>query len=419
MNRTTFRVVLGVSLIELMIALAIASFLLLGLVQVFSASRTAYQLSEGLARTQENSRFAMDFLQRDLRMAGHFGCTNDQARFLPENDQGAARQAMGSLFLTQAQRDADNYAAAPHFALAFHIGIEGYEAAGTGPGGTLAIEGEPAASESATDWAPAIPAALWAKIQGDAIAGSDIVVLRYLVPEGAPVSTFAPGVPQTTIQVPPASWNLLTEGVENPGLFGISDCGNVTFFQATATTPSTGTMVASNGVGLNQSPFGATDQFAIGQATLHRAEVVAYFVGIGTGGGPALFRVRFASEPGADLTSLAADDPEELVEGVESLQLLYGQDNNATAATRPTGYISTSATANTIASGADPLTGWRRVGVVQLGMLVRSTERTATAQAGSAHSVLGVTVDTGAANDQRYRDVYETTIALRNRLYGN
>jgi type IV pilus assembly protein PilW len=69
----------GLSLIEIMIALAIGSLLILGLVQVFAASRTAYQLSEGMARTQENARFAMDYLQRDIRMAGHYGCVNDQS----------------------------------------------------------------------------------------------------------------------------------------------------------------------------------------------------------------------------------------------------------------------------------------------------------------------------------------------------
>ncbi len=50
----------GLSLIELMIALTIGLIIMLGVVQVFAASRTAYQLSEGLARVQENSRFAMD-----------------------------------------------------------------------------------------------------------------------------------------------------------------------------------------------------------------------------------------------------------------------------------------------------------------------------------------------------------------------
>ncbi|MCY0536225.1 PilW family protein, partial [Klebsiella pneumoniae] len=75
----------GVTLIELLVALGIGALLILGLVEVFSASRTAYQLSTGLARSQENGRFALDILQRDIRMAGHVGCVNDQARFLPEN----------------------------------------------------------------------------------------------------------------------------------------------------------------------------------------------------------------------------------------------------------------------------------------------------------------------------------------------
>jgi len=69
----------GLSLIELMVAILLSSILVMGLVEVFSASRTAYQFSQGIARAQENSRFAMDFMLRDLRMVGHTGCVNDQA----------------------------------------------------------------------------------------------------------------------------------------------------------------------------------------------------------------------------------------------------------------------------------------------------------------------------------------------------
>ena len=47
-----------------------------------AASRTASRLAEGNARAQENGRFAQEFLQRDIRMAGHFGCVNDQAHFV-------------------------------------------------------------------------------------------------------------------------------------------------------------------------------------------------------------------------------------------------------------------------------------------------------------------------------------------------
>ncbi|KAG1390382.1 hypothetical protein G6F59_015225 [Rhizopus arrhizus] len=69
----------GLSLVELMVALVISLVLMLGVVQVFIASQTAARLSEGASRVQENARFALDFLERDIRMAGHMGCVNDQA----------------------------------------------------------------------------------------------------------------------------------------------------------------------------------------------------------------------------------------------------------------------------------------------------------------------------------------------------
>ncbi len=64
---------------ELLIALLIGSILIVGVIQVFLASWTAYRLSQGIARNQESGRFALDFLTRDIRMAGHTGCINDQA----------------------------------------------------------------------------------------------------------------------------------------------------------------------------------------------------------------------------------------------------------------------------------------------------------------------------------------------------
>ncbi len=60
------------SVVELMVALAITSFLLIGLVQIFSSVRASYSLQESLARVQENSRFAASFISRHLRVAGRF-----------------------------------------------------------------------------------------------------------------------------------------------------------------------------------------------------------------------------------------------------------------------------------------------------------------------------------------------------------
>ena len=64
----------GFSLVEIMIALLIGLFLLGGILQMFSASQQTYRMQSNLARLQENGRFALDFLARDIRMAGYWGC---------------------------------------------------------------------------------------------------------------------------------------------------------------------------------------------------------------------------------------------------------------------------------------------------------------------------------------------------------
>lgn len=66
----------GVSLIELMVALVIGLFLILGAVTVYNQSRNAYRASEGVARLQETARLAMDVIETDIRMANYWGMSN-------------------------------------------------------------------------------------------------------------------------------------------------------------------------------------------------------------------------------------------------------------------------------------------------------------------------------------------------------
>jgi len=66
----------GVGLIELMVALVIGLFLILGAVTVFNQSRNTYRASEGVARMQEAARLAMDVIEADLRMANYWGMSN-------------------------------------------------------------------------------------------------------------------------------------------------------------------------------------------------------------------------------------------------------------------------------------------------------------------------------------------------------
>lgn len=64
----------GFTLIEIMIALVLGAFLIGGVLQIFVNTRETYRMQDALSRLQENGRFAMDFIGRDLRMAGYSFC---------------------------------------------------------------------------------------------------------------------------------------------------------------------------------------------------------------------------------------------------------------------------------------------------------------------------------------------------------
>jgi len=63
----------GVTMVELLVALAIGSFLMIGAVQVYNQSRQAYVINDSIARVQETAQFAMDTIEADLRMASNWG----------------------------------------------------------------------------------------------------------------------------------------------------------------------------------------------------------------------------------------------------------------------------------------------------------------------------------------------------------
>ncbi|HET7608276.1 MAG TPA: prepilin-type N-terminal cleavage/methylation domain-containing protein, partial [Gammaproteobacteria bacterium] len=57
------RAIAGLTLIELMVALAIGMFLMIGAITVFMQSRTTFRVNESVARLQENARFVLDTLE--------------------------------------------------------------------------------------------------------------------------------------------------------------------------------------------------------------------------------------------------------------------------------------------------------------------------------------------------------------------
>ncbi|AWH24895.1 PilW family protein [Stenotrophomonas sp. YAU14D1_LEIMI4_1] len=376
----------GLSLIEMMVAMVIGLVLMLGVVQVFIASRTASRLAEGNARAQENGRFALEFLQRDIRMAGHFGCVNDQAHFV----KGEGDPTINTGAATGSGHPLD-----------FSVSIQGYEAPGTGPGTSLTVGG----SWPAVTGLPSSISALKPR------AGSDVLVLRYLAAEGVPVTALAPAANSVVGFDGTIGKRLLEGGVAAPTLFGVADCSHVNVFKGTYAEGQ----VTASGANLDRYTVQPT-----GQTMIYRAESVVYFVGTsGTTGEPALMRAR---SDGADGYAAA----EELVEGIENLQLLFGLDSTAaiTSTTPPTGNITTVAIASGVSTGTNAAAAaqWRRVGQVQVGILARSPQPSQAEAATDAlryPRMLGVGFAPSTPNDARYRAAYESTIALRNRLFGN
>ncbi len=66
----------GYSIIELLIASVVGLIILSGAVTVFTGNKSSQELSSGMARIQESGRVALDILSNDIRLAGFQGCTD-------------------------------------------------------------------------------------------------------------------------------------------------------------------------------------------------------------------------------------------------------------------------------------------------------------------------------------------------------
>lgn len=140
----------GVSLIELMVALVIGLFLILGAVTVYSQSRSSYRTLEAVARVQEKARYALDVLEVDIRAANYWGL-NSRSDFIDaERNRDPERENLQVLDELAAVIDD----CGPDWA------IDLREYVGGSNGDYAALE----------DCAPSV---------GDARAGSDVLVVRH------------------------------------------------------------------------------------------------------------------------------------------------------------------------------------------------------------------------------------------------
>lgn len=76
-THTTRRAQLGLSMIELLVALTIGSFLIIGAVTLQSQTRRTFDVNEQQARVQENARYVIAVIEPELQLAGVFGYSQD------------------------------------------------------------------------------------------------------------------------------------------------------------------------------------------------------------------------------------------------------------------------------------------------------------------------------------------------------
>lgn len=67
----------GLSLIELMISITLGLMLMLGVLNVFLSSKGAFVAQQSISRIQESGRFSIDYMNKEIRMAGFLGCASN------------------------------------------------------------------------------------------------------------------------------------------------------------------------------------------------------------------------------------------------------------------------------------------------------------------------------------------------------
>jgi type IV pilus assembly protein PilW len=97
----------GFGIVELMIALAIGTFLVAGAVSIYLKARDVRAALDTSARLQEVARYALAIIEADVRMAGFWGLTNRSEAITANASLSFPAKCGGTAWITQALRHVD------------------------------------------------------------------------------------------------------------------------------------------------------------------------------------------------------------------------------------------------------------------------------------------------------------------------
>ena len=326
LHRPRARAQQGITLIELMIALVIGLLATGAMLKVYVDGSRLYRFNEGLARIQENGRFATEFIRRDARVAGFWGCNHEAS-------------------LTNRIDSETDYP-----------DIDGTNNDGLNEADSITFSG--AGNSAAT-------------VSSDMTAsGSDIPISR-------------------------------TKILEEGDALLISDCETADIFQLTSIEGSDSNQTLTHDTTGNTSEDLSKAYAA--ESRLYPVRQTIYC--IAAGADPEQPSLRRLTNPASSET--CQDHGDELVEGIENMQVLFGEDTDADdEGTNGDG------TANRyVPAGASGLT-MNRVVSVRIFLLARSLNDNLTTEPSPYYFVDPVAI---TPTDKRLRKVFTTTITLRNK----
>lgn len=375
----------GVTLIELMIAMLISLILLGGVIQLFIGSKKSYQISASISRLQDSARYAALILQQDIRMAGYLGCNSRGSKVFNPSQSVASTE-----LLVNTAYDANSASMNKRYTLAG--GLQGWEAQDTSDG-EYSVMHEDATQDMATSnqWTSSAksndgtgPASVY--VGTDSLPRSDALRIWQIV--GEPARVTAINGANIRLSVNP--------GIDDGEMLLLTDCSSVDVVRACDISGRSGNInVSTNGCsGVTNDNALITQPGAFAFALVGKT----YFVGRRIDNDPQSTATLYLRE-WRDPTRATAQP---LLEDVESLQLLYGEDTDVLD---PDGianrYVSASAVAD-----------WSQVVSVRLELLMQS-ERADLLTNSQTFSFNGKPDVVG--NDGRLRYAFVTTISLRNR----
>jgi type IV pilus assembly protein PilW len=352
----------GISIVEVMVAMTVGLILIAGVGQIYLSGKQTYRMQEAQSRLQESARFALEILTNDIRKAGFMGC------------------------ISRVQ-NVNNTLNGPPPSFDPGDGIQGWEANGTGYGTAVAIVANAGPVTTAAGWTGAGGNILDATM---AVPGSDIVRIWHGDDSAVVINGITPGA-STVVNTGPNS------GTSDGDILLISDCQAADWIQACNVQAIGGgasiNHVLSAGCVPGNIPAAALKTKVPGE--LVKLVSNLYYIGKRSNSAanePALFvrPLSATAAPGAG---------QELVEGVENLQILYGEDTDS--ASGPNRYVA-----------ANDVGDWTKVVSVRVSLLMRTMEDNLT-DAPQNYNFNGVAA---VAPDRRLRRVFTTTIGLRNRL---